>query len=134
MSITDSRLKGGALTLDANPFAKQANSIELTPTSSADGDEIETLSGDTIEPEEETAWTLDLGVIQDFDDADGLIEFARANAGTVVPFTLKPNSGVLVYSGTVRVRPIKIGGGVAARLTSDTSWPVIGEPTPDYTP
>lgn len=134
MAITDSRLKGGTLTLDAQAFAKQANSIELTPTTSADGDEVETLSGDTIEPEEETSWTLDLGLIQDFDDADGLVEFARANAGDVVPFVLKPNSGVLTYTGTVRVRPIKIGGAVASRLTSDASWPVIGDPEPNYGP
>lgn len=132
--IEDSRLKGGTLTLDALPFAKQATSVELVPTTSKDGDDVETLSGDTLEAPEETDWTLDLGLIQDFTDPAGLIEYARANAGTVVPFTWRPSDIATspTYTGTVRVRPIKIGGNVAARLTSETSWPVIGDPESTY--
>lgn len=132
--IEDSRLKTGTLTLDGQPFGKQATSVELSPTTSKDGDDVETLTGDTLEAVEETDWTLDLGVIQDFTDPAGLIEWARAHAGDVVPFTWRPSDAASspTYTGTTRVRPIKIGGNVNARLNSETSWPVIGEPDSTY--
>lgn len=134
MAITESRLKGGSITIDALVFSSQPNSIELEPSTDEEGDQIEVLSGETIDPEEISSWELNLGVIQDFDDPDGLVEFARANAGEVVPFILKPNAGVLTYEGTVRVRAIKIGGTVNTRLLSEVTWPVITGPTPDYGP
>lgn len=133
--IEDSRLSGGTLTIDAVAFAKQMTSVGLTPTTSTNGDAVETLSGATIDPDEVTAWTLDVGAIQDFDDPAGFVEFARANAGQLVPFSWKPNAaGAPTYAGTVRVRAVAIGGQVATRLTNTTSWPVIGDYTTTYTP
>jgi len=132
-TIEDSRNDTGVLTVDAVPFAKQMTSVALTPATEEDGDAVETLSGARIEPDEVTSWTLDLGAIQDFDDPAGFVEFARANAGEIVPFTWTPNdTGAPTYTGTVRVRAVTIGGEVATRLNSDASWPVIGEPTTTY--
>lgn len=133
--IEDSRLRGGMLTLDAVEHAKQFTSVALTPSTTSTGDDVETLSGATIEAEETTSWVLDVGAIQDFDDPAGFVEFARANAGQLVPFSWKPNAvGAPTYAGTVRVRAVAIGGNVNTRLTNSTSWPVIGDYTTTYTP
>ena len=133
-AIEDSRLKGGTLTLDAQPFGKQMTSVSLEPSEAEEGESIETLTGATVEPDEVTSWVLNLGAIQDFDDPAGFVEFARANKGEIVPFTWDPNAGGPSYTGTVRVRAVTIGGDVATRLTSTKAWPVIGEPTPEDPP
>lgn len=130
MPITDSRNKGGTLTLDAQPFAKQMTSVALTPATDEEGDAVEALDGSTIDPDEVTSWALDLGAIQDFTDAAGFVQFAFENAGDVVPFAWAPRGADgPTFSGNVKVRAVTIGGGVNTRLTSDTSWPVQGLPT-----
>lgn len=134
MPITDSRNKGGTLTLDALPFAKQTTSVALTPSADETGDELETLSGDRVEPDETTSWVLNIGVVQDFTDPAGFVEFCRANAGDVVPFTWAPNGATgPSYSGMVKVRAVEIGGDVNSRLTTTTGgWPITGQPEVDY--
>ena len=136
MAITDSRLKGGSLTLDAvATFAKQMSSVKLTPSTDEDGDPLETLDGSKIEADEVTTWELELGAVQDFDDPAGFVEFARANAGELVPFEWAPNAvGAPTFAGTVRVRAVEIGGEVASRLSTTATWPVIGDPVPTYAP
>lgn len=130
--IEDSRNKGGVLTLDAQPFGKQMTSVALTPAVRQEGEAIETLTGDTLSPEDVTDWALDLGNIQDFNDPAGFIAFANANAGDEVAFSWQPNNDGPTYTGTVKVRAVGIGGDVASRLTSSTSWPVTGQPTTTY--
>lgn len=139
MPITDSRNKEGTLTLDAEPFGVQATAVSLVPSVSEEGDAVETLSGDTIDPDEVIDWTLTIEAIQDFTDPDGFIEFCRANAGAVVAFTWYPQGSVVSastpkYAGTVRVRPAVIGGGVNVRLSSSVDFPVVTLDAPDYTP
>lgn len=131
--IEESRLKGGTLTLDAQPFGKQMTSVALTPAVRQEGEAIETLTGDTKSPEDVTDWALDLGAIQDFDDPAGFVAFANANAGDEVAFSWQPNAtGAATYTGTVKVRAVAIGGDVNARLSNSTSWPVTGQPTTTY--
>lgn len=131
-TIEDSRIKGGTLTVDAQEFAKQVTECTLEPAEREEGERIETMSGATVEPDELTDWTLNLGAIQDFTDPAGLVEFARANAGELVPFTWTPNADGPTYSGTVRVRALPIGGAVATRLTTSKGWPVTSLDTPTY--
>lgn len=133
MPITDSRLKGGTLTLGATSFAKQMTSVALTPSTEEDGEPVETLDGSEISAEEKTTWSLDLGAIQDFDDAAGFIAYTWTNAGDEVTFTWEPNSvDAPSYGGTVKVRPVAVGGDVNARLTTTASFPLVGDPTPTY--
>lgn len=133
MPIIESRLRTGVLTVDAVAFNAQATNVRLVPSTSTQGDPVEVLSGDKIGADEVTAWALEFTGIQDFDDADGWIEFARANAGETVAFTFEPNNdGAPTYAGTATVRAVTIGGPVNARLTSDASWPVVTGPTPTY--
>lgn len=132
-TIEDSRLKGGTLTLDATEFAKQATNVNLEPAVESDGDRVETLSGATIEPDETTGWTLNVGAIQDFDDATGFVEFCRANAGQVVAFSWLPNAdGAPTYSGDCRIRAVTIGGDVATRLSTTAAFPVTDLDAPAY--
>lgn len=138
MPITDSRLKGGTLTLDGTAFAKQAAAVSLVPDVSEEGDAIETLDGSTLEPEEVITWSLNIGLVQDFDDAEGLVEFLRSRAGEVVDWTWEPNVDSPTYSGTVaggngvKLRAATIGGDVNVRLTSEVEMPLKGEPAATY--
>lgn len=131
MTITESRLKGGTLTLDAIPFATQATNVRLEPNTDEVGDPIETLSGDELSASDETSWTLVIEAIQDFDDVEGFVRFALDNAGDLVPFVWRPNStSTNQFTGTVRVRPVVIGGDVNKRLPTTANWPLQGDPTP----
>lgn len=130
MPIVEDRLKAGTLTLDALPFATQATNVNLSPDTDEEGDPLEVLSGDTIEPDDVTTWTLNITAIQDFDDAAGFVRFCLANAGDVVPFSWKPNAAGVTFAGDVKIRPVEIGGDVNTRLTTSATFPLIGEPTP----
>lgn len=131
--IEDSRNKIGTLLLDAQPFHKQTTSVSLEPSEDNTGEALETLSGDTEGVEEVTSWVLNLGVIQDFNDPAGIVEFSRLNAGEEVAFQWQPNAvGAPTYTGIVKVRALTIGGDVASRLTSTKAWPVTGQPSADY--
>ena len=132
MPIVEDRLKSGTLTLDALPFATQATNVNLSPDTDEEGDALEVLSGDTIEPDDVTTWTLNITAIQDFDDPAGFVAFCLSNAGDVVPFVWKPNAAGVSYGGTCKIRPVEIGGDVNARLTTAATFPVVGEPTPTY--
>ena len=135
MPIEDSRLKTGTLTLDALPFAVQATSVALVPSTDEEGDAVETLSGDEILPDDVTTWTLNITAIQDFENSAGFLEFLRANAGDVVTFNWKPTAAAVPnWSGSVKIRPTTIGGEVNSRLTSEVELPVQGDIVADYTP
>lgn len=130
--IEESRLKSGTLTIDAVSYATQATNVRLSPKTDEQGDALEVLSGDTINPEDETTWTLDIRAVQDFDDPAGFVNNALQNAGEVVAYSWKPNAGSPTYAGTVRVRPVEIGGDVNKRLTTDASWPCQQTPVATY--
>lgn len=130
--IVDSRLKAGTLTLDAVSFASQATNVRLEPNTDEEGDALETLSGATISPDDTTTWSMVIVAIQDFDDPVGFIAFALDNAGDLVPFSWKPNADGPTFAGTVRVRPVAIGGDVNARNTTTATWPLDGAPTPTW--
>ncbi len=132
MPITESRLKAGTLTLDATPFATQASNVSLDPKTDDQGDTLEVLSGDTITPDDVTGWTLHIEAVQDFDDDAGFVAFALERAGDVVPYSWRPNAAGVTYTGTVRVRPVQIGGDVNARLSTSADWPCQETPTPAY--
>lgn len=132
--IQDHRLKLGLLTVDGEEFASQATNVNLTPSTAADGDVLEVLSGARIDPDDETEWVLNITSIQDFNDPAGFVAFALARRGELVPFTWRPSAVGVSYAGTVRVRPVVIGGDVNARLTTPAAWPITDGPTPTYAP
>lgn len=134
MPITDSRLKEGTLTIDGDAFATQATNVRLTPRTDETGDRLEVLSGDTVDPEDETTWSLVIDAVQDFDDPAGFVNFALQNAGEVVAYSWQPNPDAVTYSGNVKVRPVEIGGDVNTRNTTSAEWPCQETPTAVYAP
>jgi len=136
--IREDRLKAGtlSLTVGAGPaveFATQATNVKLTPSSKEDGDRLEVLSGDTIEPDRLTEWVLAITAVQDFSDTAGFVAFALDNDGELATYTWAPQgiTGVS-YAGSCTVAAVEIGGDVNARLTTDAEWPCTGKPTPTY--
>lgn len=133
MAITESRLKSGTLTLDALPFASQATNVTLEPDTDTEGEDLEVLSGETLEESEVYTWSLEVEAIQDFDDPAGFVKFCKDNAGQLVPFSWAPSGATgPSYTGTVKIRPVRIGGDVNARLQTPASFPVVGDVTDTY--
>ncbi len=72
--------------------------------------------------------TLTGTVIQDL-SAGGLTDFTWTNKGAVVPFTFVPaDLANRTVTGNVRISPLKVGGTVRSKPTSDFTWACIGEP------
>lgn len=132
MPITESKLKGGTLTLDALPFATQATNVRLVPETEEQGEAVEVLSGDALAGDEVTNWTLVIEAIQDFDDPAGFSKFCFDNAGDAVPFAWDPNATGPSFTGSVKIRAIEVGGPVNTRNSAEVELPVVG--TPVWTP
>ena len=132
----ESRLKAGTLTVDGVAFSTQASNVRLVPKTDDKGEVLEVLSGDVLTPSDTTTWSLVIEAVQDFSSPTGLINKSLAAAGTLVPYSWKPNSAAagVTYSGTLRLRPVEIGGDVNARLATTAEWPCTGAPTVVYTP
>ena len=133
MATTDSRQGPGTLTLgttapDMIEVAAQAATVTLTPTvNSSDG--TPTLETPAPAPETSITWELAISAIQDFEDPAGFVNFLMDHALAELSFEWTPITGGLVYSGTVQIVPIDIGGDVGVQTVSDVSLPVVGEPT-----
>lgn len=131
MTITESRLKTGVLTFGGTPtptdFSCQPTNVRLTPSYEDDGDDTETLCGDTIPAGKKETWVLAGTSIQDFDDPVGFISYCFDNRMTTVPFSWQPNTtGAPTYSGDVVIVALEIGGDVNTRLTTDFEFDVSG--------
>ncbi|MDG4860139.1 hypothetical protein P8605_18615 [Streptomyces sp. T-3] len=134
MSITDSRLKKGKLTFGpaATPVLTvscQATDVRLSPDFQDTGDAVEVLCGDEEAASTATTWVLKMTAIQDFDNADGLVNYAMDHDGESVDFQWTPNETSATWSGKCVIKAVEIGGEVAKRVTTDAEWPVIGKPT-----
>ena len=107
---------------------------ELTKTSlevdTSSEDPTPTLDGGEIDGEDTYAYSLKGTIMQSF-DFDSLEKFCHENKGKVLPFVFTPNNaGGIDWSGSVKIRPVNIGGDVKKKNTSDFDFPIIGEPTP----
>lgn len=126
---TDSRLGAGTLTLGTTDFGAQISNVILSPShDKADG--TPTLGDPTPTPEVTTTWTLKGNAIQDWESADGIVEYLRANNNTSVAFVWEPNTDNGVsYTGSCKVYAVEIGGDVAAQNVSAFEFDVVGDPT-----
>ena len=124
----DSRQGPGTLTLGATEFGHQAAAVRLTPdVSSEDG--TPTLHVPAPAPEKPVAWALNLDAIQDFDNPAGIVNYLMDNALSEVAFVWTPIEAGAVYSGTVQIVPMEIGGDVAVQTVTSVELPLVGEPT-----
>jgi len=137
MAITESRLKGGTLTLGGTPpttpgteFACQASNVHVTPSYDDDGDPIETLCGDKIPAGKKESWVLGGTSVQDFDDPAGFLAYCFDNRMQTVAFSWTPNdTGAPTWAGDVVIVALEEGGDVNVRLTTDWEFDVSGVPT-----
>ena len=125
--LTDSRLGPGTLTLGSTEYGTQVSSVRLVPSNdTADG--TPTLGIPDPAPLITTKWTLEGDAIQDWESADGFVEYCRSNNNTTVTFSWVPNSGKAVtYSGSCTITAVEIGGSVAEQLTTSFSFQVVGD-------
>lgn len=136
MPIVTSKQKNGTLTFGTAPdlidVSCQPTAVKITTEKNVE-EGAETLCGE-VEPDTVTYdSTLEFTAIQDWSDDAGLIAWSHLHAGEVHPFTWAPaGAGGPAYTGDVQVDPLDIGGDVAARLTSDAQWSIVGAVTPTY--
>jgi hypothetical protein len=133
LATEESRQHSGTLSLGtpAVPFEKQTFSCELEPSINARGDELNMLNGNVLSADEEVKWVLKIGLVQDFMDPEGFLEYCRTHALADEAFEWVPNDELdaPTITGVLKVRPGKYGGATKLRLTSEIEFPVIGDPT-----
>lgn len=126
MAAKSHRLGPGVLTFGetASPVEFGASTREVLLESETDQDDaLPVLSGDEIEGEETTTYTLSGSVLQSY-DKESLLVWSHVNAGKIVPFVFVPDSDkALGVKGYVKVRRLSIGGEVKTRNTSDFEFP-----------
>lgn len=126
MPIKSKQLGPGSLkfgeTASEREWAAQLRKAELTP-SVEDGETLPVLSGDELTEDDEITWEIGGTILQDY-DADSLEEWSFEHMGEWMPFTFVPNNEATAsWSGEAKIRPVKIGGDVKTRNTSDFTFP-----------
>jgi hypothetical protein len=139
MTITESRLKDGTLTIGAVAgecdLSCQVTNARINSSYSDDGDPLETLCGDEIPAGRKLDQRALAGTfVQDWDAAatpGSITDYLWDHDLESVPFTYTPNVAGPTLTGTVRleVPAESYGGDVNARITSDFEWAIIGEIT-----
>lgn len=129
MPFADSRLGPGTLTLAATDFSTQASAVRLTPSVNSE-DGTPTLATPEPPPLTTVDWALNIDAIQDFENATGLVNYLMDNALDEVAFAWTPSTpDGTIYSGTVQIVPIEIGGDVAVQVVTSVELPLVGQPT-----
>ena len=132
MTIVESRVKQGSLTVGGETFSCQPTSAAIEPSNEGGdaGDDVEVLCGDKLSGASgaSLAANLTLTAIQDFTAASGtesLIGYSWAHNSETVDFTWNPTSDpVDEWVGKLTVQALNVGGGVNTRITSDAEWPI----------
>lgn len=91
-------------------------------------DSVATLDGGELDGEPTYSATLSGTFVQDLADG-GVVAWSWENKGQKFPFSYTPNTDAdVAFTGVVRVRPLKAGGKVKTKPTSEFEWTCIGEP------
>lgn len=91
-------------------------------------DDVPLLCGDTAPGDEIFTATLSGNLFQDL-STGGIVEWSWTNKGTSQPVVFIPSTAEgKKVTGTIKVRPIDIGGDAKAKARSDFEWPFVGEP------
>lgn len=93
-------------------------------------DDTPLLCGETEPGEETFGAALSFNVFQDLGDDDGIVVASwGAMKGTAQPVEFIPSTAAgKRIVGTVKVRPITVGGEAKTKPRSDVEWPFVGEP------
>lgn len=133
MTIKSTILGPGSLKLgetgSQREFAAQLTKCAINVNVETE-DDVDVLSGETLEGEETYTYELAGTILQDF-ELDSLEDYCFTNRGTKEPFVFTPNDDAArLFTGVVRIRPVTRGGDVKKRNSSDFTFRIIG----DYTP
>lgn len=131
MAIKADKLGPGHLTFgetgSPTEFGSQVTKCELAPEVE-DGDTVGVLSGEEITDGETETYKLTGEFYQDYSGMTSLIVWCKTNSGIAVPFTFIPvDDSALAARGTVRVRPVKFGGEVKKRNTTEFEFIGVGD-------
>jgi hypothetical protein len=92
-------------------------------------DDVPTLDGGQLDGEATYTASLSGTFVQDLTAGTGVVPWSWTNKGARVPFSYTPNNDEdAAFTGVVRVAPLKAGGAVKSKPTSDFEWACIGEP------
>ena len=96
-------------------------------------DAIMVLSGDSIPGGRTYSYQIEATVLQSVQKKH-LIAYSWENGGAEIPFEFVPKSGSkqAKITGKVVVDPIKIGGEVGSKPTSDLQWECVGTPAIEW--
>lgn len=91
-------------------------------------DDTDLLCGDVLPGDEKFTAQISGNMLQDLSD-DGIVEWSWTNKGTSQPLKFIPNTAeAKQITGTIKVRPLSVGGDAKTRAESDFEWPFVGEP------
>lgn len=91
-------------------------------------DDVALLCGETAPGDEIFTATLSGNLFQDL-STGGIVEWSWTNRGTSQPVEFIPSTAEgKKITGTIKVRPIDIGGEAKTKARSDFEWPFVGEP------
>jgi hypothetical protein len=91
-------------------------------------DDVPLLCGEVAPGDEVFTATISGNLFQDL-STGGIVEWSWTNKGTVQPVVFVPSTAeAKEVVGSVKVRPIDIGGDAKAKARSDFEWPFVGEP------
>lgn len=134
MTIVESRVKSGSLSLGGEMFSCQPTNVTITPDhEGTEEDSVEVLCGDTLAGSVANVLTANLTStsIQDFTNPAGLIAYSWAHDGEIVDFTWSPTSDTDdAWTGKVTVGALLVGGDVNTRITTDMEWKITELTTP----
>lgn len=137
MAIVSYKLAQGTLTLGTVPLDVSGQVTAMVVEASENvtsEDDIPVLSGELLEGVDEADYDYRLkgALLQDI-SAAGVVAWSWANRGTPQPFVFVPDdTSARQVTGNLRPIPLKVGGDVKARATSELDWAIIG--TPDFGP
>lgn len=132
MTIVESRVKQGSLTVGGEVFSCQPTAVAIEPSNDTGGagDDVEVLCGDKLSGASGAALTANLTMtaIQDFTAESGtesLVGYSWAHNSETVDFVWGPTADVQdQWTGKVTVQALNIGGDVNTRITTDAEWPI----------
>lgn len=134
MSVTDSRLKSGSLSLtvgqDTIAVGCQARNVSIDPDQDGGDDLIEVLCGDVLGGSATAKDVLHIESIQDFTDTAGVQAFLWRNRGRAASFSWAPDKTTAGWTGRVTVVAPKVGGDVNKQLDYSIDLPVLEHTSP----
>lgn len=129
MTITESRLKSGSLTLtvgqDTIAVSCQAKNVSIDPDQDGGDDRIEVLCGDVSGGSATAKDTLHIENIQDFTDPAGVQAFLWRNRGRAAEFAWAPDKTSTAWTGKVTVVAPQVGGDVNKQLDYSLDLPIL---------